>query len=96
MSIWILFVRSFKVSPLSSSCFVNTLTFSLDSYLEEFLSNINIPINQSPEQKLANLHVYDIAQEGGNSQQQPSVLSVDLYLHVEEHIKVINWFKSIS
>lgn len=64
-----------------------------ESYQADFLANINVPIGQSQEDKLANLHVYDLNQDDssfdmGRKIQQP-VLNVELYLMVEDRLKEI-------
>ena len=64
----------------------------LESYKHEFLSNINIPIDQSVEEKLCNLHIYDLSQSESSFEvsrkSQQAILNVDLYLMVEECLKV--------
>ena len=52
-----------------------------------------MPIDQSVEEKLSNLHIYDLSQSEAsfelNRKSQQAILNVDLYLMVEECLKVI-------
>ena len=65
-----------------------TISRTIDTYIEDFLFNINTPLNEDSERKLAKLHVYEPPEENQSQNQQPLILSVDLYLAVEERIKV--------
>lgn len=73
--------------------YLNLLCFTIKgTYKQEFLTNINIPLGLTPEEKLTNLHIYDPNQSeisiDLNRRPQRSVLSIDLYLQIEDRIKV--------
>jgi len=69
------------------------LIYSLKgSYMDEFLTNINIPIGLNIGEKLNNMHAYDLAGSESSLEMsdglQRAILSIHLYLKVEEALMV--------
>ena len=62
------------------------------SYMDEFLTNINIPIGLNIGEKLNNMHAYDLAGSESSLEMsdglQRAILSIHLYLKVEEALMV--------
>jgi len=63
-------------------------------YKDEFLKNINTPIGLSAQEKLTNMHAYDVMNSESSLEMstslQQAILSIELYLNIEQKLMDAN------